>query len=699
MKTGERSTCFLLVFLPVYLLVSGISYSAEGVPRPAPKIPAGAWSHALGEHPRLPGPRTHLQSLARSKPNAYQEIHSSRSLLATGITHAVEGLNGPPIHEFIQKALTNVTLGVTNRHQDTHLWLSEVALTYDFFFDAIPPLDRQRMIEWMNAHLTEYTEDENAFHNSTLSKIQCYLQIAYATWGENPKAKDFRDYALLKLYEGKVVPVLNEFGAGGGFTECGWYARHSLWNLVQALEMARRFESYDGFQKAPGFFYQRLAYEMFQPYPGLWLYGSERYPVEGDGSDVYGGHNEYPRHLRTVLAQYFRGSVLSKHVANKQRIGSNAESRLQDFLYEEEPDSPLPLTEFPLAHIAPGIGKVYARSDWTADATWFRFDCGDYWAGHQHFEVGNFEIFRYAPLATESGEYHDYLSNHSVNWLIRSIAHNCILVYQPDEVWKNLRDGGRNPYANDGGQSKKWEWTVDALDIWKSRRDQFERGDIVAYENKPEFVYVAGECTKAYVATKLGQWLRQILFIRPHTFVIFDRVLSTRPEYEKTWVLHCRLDPKINAFSSMIAQGKGTLVVQTLLPQNPVVRKVEGYTYRGQTFDPPKTVHSEVANRWRIEVLPSEARKEEIFLHVLFTDVPRPVSLITNAGQVGARIGDGEVLFNRDHVGGTLTMGGQRFLLKNEISIENSFSSVEDWEHSASAVERTAPRVRPSGGS
>jgi len=274
----------------------------------------------------------------------------------------------------------------------------------------------------------------------------------------------------VKLYEGKIVPVLNEFGVGGGYTECGWYCRGSLWHFVQALELARRVEGYDGFQKAPRFYYQRLAYEMFQPYPGLWMYGAERFPVEGDGANTYGGHNEYPRHLRTVLAQYFRGSELAQAVANKKRRGSNPEAVTVSFLYEEPADAPRDLKDFPLAHLASGIGRVYARSDWTDDATWFRFECGDYWNGHQHFEAGNFEVFRYEPLATESGEYHDYLSSHSVNWLVRTIAHNCILVYQPDEQWTRMRDGGRSKYANDGGQAKKWEWPVDTLDIWKSRR-------------------------------------------------------------------------------------------------------------------------------------------------------------------------------------------------------------------------------------
>ncbi len=639
----------------------------QEIPRPAPHIQAGAWAEVLKEHPRLLGPRARLQALARSKPQLYREIKGQNSLQAAGIVNAVEGLPREKIEVFLRSSRAHIQRGVTNVHQDTWIWLTEVAETYDFFFDALPPADRAAMVEWINGHLGRYTDDENAFHNSTLSKILCYLKIAYATWGDNPRAREFRDHALARLYEGKVVPVPREFGAGGGFVECGWYSRGSLWHLAQALELARRIEGYDGFQKAPRFFYQRMAYELHQGYPGLWIYGAERYPVEGDGSATYGGHCEYPRHLRTLMAQYFRGSELARHVSHRRRPGSNPDSRLADFLHEEDPDPPLDPSSLPLAHLASGIGRLYARSDWTPDATWLRFECGDMWNHHQHLEVGNFEIFRREPLATESGEYHDYTSVHSVNWLIRTVAHNCILVFQPDEKWSRLRDGGRNAYANDGGQAKKWEWVVDTLDRWKARHGEFERGDLVAYENRPEYLFVAGDCTRAYAPSKLALWIRQIVFLRPHTFVIFDRVSSTRPDYEKTWLLHCRNEPEVSGHKAAITNGKGRLFVETLLPEQARTVKIHGYAYRGQSFNPPRNSQTETANRWRIEVSPPAARIDDLFLHVLSTEAPPGASLIRDGGRVGARVGPVEVSFE-GKVGGTIVLPGGRHELRERIS-------------------------------
>ncbi|KPL02298.1 MAG: hypothetical protein AMK75_02990, partial [Planctomycetes bacterium SM23_65] len=579
--------------------MSDKTYETAAAPEPRPLVASGSWSHVLGRHPSLLGPPSHLQSLAELKSDLYDEIKSmlrgdadmgdrrrSRDpLLAAGIVHAVEGVADDRIEHFVRRARKTLARGVTNIHQDTWIWLTQVALTYDFFHDEIAEAERREMIEWMNAHLAAFTDDENAFHNSTLSKILCYLRIAYGTWGENPTAGDFRAHAVEKLYEGRIVPVLREFGAGGGFTECGWYCRGSLWHLVQALELARLMEGYDGYQQAPDFFYQRLAYEMHQPYPGLLENGCERYACEGDGSGRYSSNMEYPRLMRTVIAQYFRGSELARYTAARRRRGTNPGIRLLDFLYEEEPDEPLEVSEFPLAHCARGIGKVFARSDWTDDATWLRFECGPWWNQHQHFEAGNFEIFRREPLAAESGEYTDWDSPHAINWLIRTIAHNCILVYQPDEEWHNVRNRQNILYANDGGQANN-TFYLHTLDEWKRQREHFERGRIVACENHDDFLHAAGDCTKAYASSKVSLCLRQIVFLRPHTFVILDRVASTRPEYEKTWLLHCHNEPEIDGRTFTVTNGRGALFVRTLLPEEPVIRKVEGYTYRGQTFEP-----------------------------------------------------------------------------------------------------------------
>ncbi len=666
----------ILGVLAMAAMMTASGYGDEGVPAGAPLVADGAWARALDGHPRLFGPVDELKARAKARPDLYEGLKGENSnvggLMSAGIVNAVEGADQATIDRFVARATRDVARGLTNEHQDTWVSMVEVAEIFDYFHDSIPPEERARWIEWLNAQMGAYTEDEGAFHNSTLTKVFVYLKIAYATWGENPRAKDFRDYAIGKLYEGLLVPVMREFGQGGGFTECGWYTRGSLWNLVWGLELARRIEGYDGFMKAPRFFYNRLAYEMLQPYPGPWVQGSDRYAFEGDAKLGYSQSNlrQYPRCTRLLLAERFRGTDLARYTAADLHGPISDYEKLVDLIFAEPLDGPLdeplPVADFPASHIAAGIGRVYARSDWSDDASWLRFECGKYFCGHQHFEVGNFEIFRYEPLATESGEYDSYLSNHSVNWLLRTIAHNCITVYMPGETWTRMRDGAANEYANDGGQTKKWVWTVPDLEKWKAQAKDFDTGEIVGYQAVPEYVYMAGDCARAYKPEKVKSYVRQIVFVRPHAFVVFDRVESANPDYAKAWLLHSRNEPEISGDTFTVRDGKGTLVTETLLPKGAKIEKMYGYTYGGQTFDERKTDQTDLAAKWRVEVRPAEPARGDLFLHVLSTDGPVDARLVEKDGAVGVAFGDTQVMFSGP-VGGTLTLKGKAYPLEAKV--------------------------------
>ena len=615
------------------------------------------------------GPKDRLRELAKAKPEDYKAVKSCNSLLAVGIVNAVEGVPRSRIEPFIQAAMNNVRQGPTNVHQNTWIALNEVAETYDFFHDAIPAAERRAMVDWFNAHLERYTDDENAFHNSTLSKILVYLRIAYATRDENPRAGEFRDYAIKKalrrpgtprvaalrrrrrLYRGWLVypRIALEPGRRAGTGAAIWRATMvsrkppdsstSGWPTKCFSLIRRRASSATNSSRSRATARTSMAAianiraRCGRSWPNT--SAARRWPVTCRTSAA--GH-PIPRPERLISC--------TKRNRNRRAI----------------------LSGFPLAHCAADIGKVYARSDWRADATWLRFDCGPFWTNHQHYEAGNFEIFRYEPLATESGEYVSYSSSHDVNWLIRTIAHNCILVYEPGESWKNLRDGDRNQHANDGGQTNAWDWPVATLADWDKRREKFERAKLVAYENQPGYMFVAGDCTKAYAPSKLSLCLRQIVFLRPSTVVVFDRVVSTRPDYEKTWLLHMKNEPQIEGNRVTIAAGKGRLICQTLLPEDPTIRKVFGYTYRGSTFDAQQSVLTASAAKWRVEVLPSQAAKEDLFLHVLFTDMPQPTRLVRDGDDVGVRIGRTEVIFT-GQVGGRLKLDGQEHVLTPQMKL------------------------------
>jgi len=653
----------VLKFLAFACILSGPLFAQE-IPAGNPVVETGAWSKDLGKHPILYGSKERLKALAKENPRVYGEIRNASALEFRCITQAVEGLDKRIIDKTIAETMNTVNKGPSNKHQDTWIELTNAAFVYDFFYNELGDSNRKKIIEWMNATYDFYRDDENAFHNSTMSKILTYLRIAYATWNDNPKAKTFRDKALLDLYESKLIPVLNKYGAGGGWTECGWYQRHSVWHLTQALELARLAEGYDGFKKCPKFFYQRLAYELLQPYPGFADYGAENYAMEGDGANIYSAAREYPRHMRNVIARYFVGSELSEYTAGKNRTGSNLLSRAFDFLYGGPADAPKGLAGYPLAHIAKDIGKVYARDSWDDDAAWFRFECSDYWNQHQHLEAGNFEIFCKEQLATESGEYITWSSPHAVNWLTRTIAHNCMLVNMPGEEWKNYRSV--KELENDGGQAKKWESVVGTLPEWEAKQGTFSRGRITAYENTAGFMYLTGDCTKAYNSRKVNKYIRRVVFLRPGVFVIYDRIAAMSKDYAKTWLLHCRNEPEISNAEFTVKNGAGTLNCYALLPEKTVISKVEGYTYGGKNYPEKESKLTPEADLWRVEIKPGIESAENIFLNVLSTAGKKKPVLIQKGKGVGVSLDGSEVVFEGD-TGGYILVNGVKSEMKGEV--------------------------------
>jgi len=122
------------------------SQTAE-IPKPAPLIASGAWAGVLKEHPRLLGPRAHLQALAKAKPDIYKLTRTENTLLAVGVTHAAEGVARERVEPFIHDAMQHVNRGVTDVHQDTWIALASVAQTFNEKQSNLTPLANRWRIE------------------------------------------------------------------------------------------------------------------------------------------------------------------------------------------------------------------------------------------------------------------------------------------------------------------------------------------------------------------------------------------------------------------------------------------------------------------------------------------------------------------------------------------------------------------------
>jgi heparin/heparan-sulfate lyase len=160
-----------------------------------------------------------------------------------------------------------------------------------------------------------------------------------------------------------------------------------------------------------------------------------------------------------LAASYYHDPYLAFEYSRRTNIDAHCrilELLWRDFDLEEwEPDD-LPLTFYS----GTPFGWMIARTGWGTNSVIAEMKINEHFVGnHQHMDGGAFQIYYKGPLAIDSGMYQGssggYNSPHNKNYAKRTIAHNSLLVYDPDEVFETYNYGGEDKTAvaaNDGGQ-------------------------------------------------------------------------------------------------------------------------------------------------------------------------------------------------------------------------------------------------------
>ncbi|MHC4398225.1 MAG: heparinase II/III domain-containing protein [Planctomycetota bacterium] len=650
------------------ILVGATSRSASGADRYA----------VAREHPRLLGSRHELQETARRRADAYrrvvavarkQQADAHAKMVSMALVAAIEEDESLG-REAVAMAMKTVEGPVRRGHVPFAHDLARCAVVYDLCHPCWTDDQRAKFHQYVNQTVDANLRSEtHVFHNGWYGYKSWGIGLAcYAAYYENPRAREILA-ALDDEIRRRATPALSLAGEGGGWAE-GYYVNYWLYEWLFFCEVARRCEGIDYYALAPGFFESRAVAGMFEAYPGIRQYGSRRPIPMGDGGGrSFGGDRDKALAARRILVNHYRNDPAHQcvHAFNETtpRSGVGVYA-YKDFLWRDATVERGNLEQFRLSHVSPGPGYVYARSSWGEDATCFFFKCGDRFTAHQHLDVGHFLIYKHEELAGDGGHYDAFGSSHDVNYHLRTIAHNTILVHDPEESWSRIRAGPVS--GNDGGQAHDWPHhngaVVDA-DQWLKGRALYDIADVLAFEDRGEYLYVAGDATRAYRPAKLELFTRQIVFLRPGTFVIFDRVKSTDAAFKKTWLLQAMKRPTEKPPHLVITNGKGRLFVQTLLPDDAQTSLATGddlYHYDGRSFPPQRNTGP--APECRIEVSPSRPLEVDFFLHVLTAteateDSVPEASVQTEDGEVAMAVGRAKLVFTTDEIGGRITLDGK----------------------------------------
>jgi hypothetical protein len=439
--------------------------------------------------------------------------------------------------------------------------------------------------------------------------------------------------------------------------------------------------------------------QQFVPYQWIYL----RRP---DGLFIRSGDGQnWPTRLGSLFTASYYGdgytlaNFLQYPTARPSTPLMTYDSRLDDlfeFLWRDPDLKPLPLPDLPLSsYFGFPQGWMVARTGWGADSVIAEMRTNIYnIAGHQHADGGSFEIYYKGPLAIHSGVYQGatggYGSPHHVNYYMRTIAHNTLLIYDPQEKFSTSRF---KELANDGGQRiTNWPTPATLDDLLSD--PVYRTGAVLGHgfgpdPKKPDYTYLKGDITAAY-SDKAREVKRSFVFLNlgggavPAALIVFDRVVSANPAFAKYWLLQSAAEPLVDGDRSVVSLSKhgwsGKLVNTTLLPEpaNASITAVGGpgkeFWVFGKNFPNATERPDPEVGGWHVEVSPKQPSATDLFLNVMQimdrSAKATAVEKIESGSTVGVRVADRVVLFNAggDRVRGPISFqvgggGTLRFLV------------------------------------
>lgn len=540
--------------------------------------------------------------------------------------------------------------------------LTDRALCYDWCYNLLTSQEKAelhgKIISEMKKHIA-FKRAWRSFHNGMYDIAWPVTAGMLALYGDDPYAKEAWDFIKPEI-EDALLTFENVF-PDGDWGEGYDYNRHSTYPAIK-LFLALKSATGADFLKDSKHIRNTGKYIM--------------YGAKADGLALSADDNDWPylgpwdRVALLMLNDEFKDGYIQSFLNNcpVERFKLEPYDRFAELLWYNPSVQEKPMEDLPLSKIFRGKGLVMLRSNWNwdlpgkyANSAWLSFHCGDYFGDHAHFDINSFDLSYNGGLAIDAGRYdcdwgvEDWTNSKDssrirksqfFNYYKRTIAHNTMQVYNPNERMSMnlLNDGGqvdllrvksaRNvPEDYDQGNYPSEDGTGKC--DWATNPGRWETGDITAYKSTRDFMYVCGDGTKAYSPEKMNAFVRQLFFLNPNLVVVFDRVVSTQPEYKKTWLLHSINEPQFTPDGKTfeITDGGGRLVCVPVLPHKLQVSKIGGPgneflvdTTHFQCglkslFDPQKLHFGEIPGAWRMEESPAGASKEDYFLNViLLTD-------------------------------------------------------------------------------
>ncbi|MDD4198748.1 MAG: heparinase II/III family protein [Paludibacter sp.] len=549
------------------------------------------------------------------------------------------------------------------------------SIVYDWCYDQLTPAEKTRFVnafvrlaKMLECGYPPVKDNSIVGHASEWMIMRDLISTGIAIYDEYPEMYHLAAGRFFREH----LPARNWFYPGQAYHQGMSYLNVRFSNDLFALWIFDRMGVGNVYHPAQ----QYILYDMI-------------YKRRPDGQIMPGGDVNYTRKrqatysLPSLLAgSYYKDEYINYEYMRDPRVDNH--SKIFELLWRDtklgvrKPDD-LPLTRysgFP-------FGWMIARTGWGTESVIAEMKINEYnFLNHQHHDAGAFQLYYKGPLAIDAGTYQGssggYNSLHNKNFFKRTIAHNSLLIYDPDEKFPASGYGGADKsdfVTNEGGQRLPNNWRP-AATLDELLSGNFKTGEVLAKSFgpdsvKPEYSHLKGDITQAY-SSKVKEVKRSFVFLNlkrtdmPATLIVFDKIVSANAGFKKTWLLHSIEQPEIKGNRITIGRTKdgdsGVLVNTMLLPNKdnakitPVGGKGKEFWVSGVNYpNEPRDGQDEANERgaWRVEVSPLRASTEDYYLNVMqVTDAKQKmicdVKRIEGDKIIGVQLADRVVTFSKN---------------------------------------------------
>lgn len=311
---------------------------------------------------------------------------------------------------------------------------------------------------------------------------------------------------------------------------------------------------------------------------------------------------------REYLVPSLRGRDYYKGGSYGEGLLSPTAVLIWNRLTPEKPSAPLPPCRY--------FGSPVGLTLWRDDRRLVLMKIGEYWgSNHDHLDTGCFQVYCDGILASDSGVYDSYGTEHRRFYTIRTSAHNCLTVSDPDKPDYSEYAPG-TPY--DGGTRRPCQGREPkTLDAWLC---DYKMAEVLSHEESDTCCRILGDLTDAYRHT-CSRVLRDMRWEPTKgsfgTLTVHDRIEAKSDRFVTAFHLHCQSAPNVHGNTVTLSNGHAKLVCRVLEPKNAVITAIGGdgqaFITDGVNYEPNRKENTE-AGWGQVVITPAEQAAATEFL-------------------------------------------------------------------------------------